>query len=40
MNLHTKQKQTHKHRKQAYGHHRVVEGQVRIMGLTDTNHFT
>ena len=43
MNLHAKQKQTHRHRKQTYGHQRgegVGEGQIRTMGLTDTKYYT
>ena len=30
MNLFTKQKQTHRHRKQIYGHQRVTEGKVKL----------
>ena len=40
MNLYTKQKQIHKHGKQMYGFPRREEGgegQIRCMGLTDTN---
>ena len=40
MNAFTKQKQTHRHRKQTCGYQRG-EGkgrQIRNMGLTDTNH--
>ena len=42
MNLCTKQKQTHRHRKQIYGYERG-EGrarQIRGMALTDTNYYT
>ena len=41
MNLHTKQKETHRHRKQTYGYQRGEggEGQIRTMGLTDTNYY-
>ena len=49
MNLYTKQKQTHRHRKQIYGYQKEAggregrkeggkEGQIRSMGLTDTNY--
>ena len=37
-NLYTKQKQTHRHRKQTYSYQRVGgerEGQIRIVGLTE-----
>ena len=38
MNLYTKQKQTHRRRKQTYGYHRGRrKGQINGMGLTDTN---
>ena len=44
MNLLTKQKQTQRHRKQTYGYPQrtevVAEGQIRSMGLTDTNYYT
>ena len=43
MNLYTKQKQTHRHRKQTYGHQRGEGGweeQIRSMELTDTNYYT
>ena len=43
MNLYTKQKQTHRHRKQIDGYqmgHRGGERQIRSMGLTDTNYYT
>ena len=42
MNVHTKQKQTHRHRKQTCGYQRGgknEEGQIRDLGLTDTNYF-
>ena len=40
MNLYIKQKQIQRHRKQTYGYQRGEgggEGQIRSMGLTDTN---
>ena len=42
MNVYAKQKQTHRYRKQTYGYQRrgVREGQIRSMGLTDTNYYT
>ena len=43
MNLFTKQKQTHRHRKQIYSYQRGQaegKGQIRNMGLTDTNCYT
>ena len=43
INLYTKQKQTHRHRKQTYGYLREEgrrERQIRSMGLTDTNYYT
>ena len=43
MNPYTKQKQTHRHRKQTDGYQRGEggkEGQIRSMGLTDTNYYT
>ena len=42
MNLYTKQKQTHRHRKQM-GYQRGEEegeGQIRSTGLTDTKYYT
>ena len=41
MNIYTKQKQTHRHRKQNCGYQRGErrgEGQIRGMRLTDTNY--
>ena len=41
MNLCTKEKQTHRYRKQTCGYRREeasTEGQIRGLGLTDTNH--
>ena len=38
----TKQKKTHRHRKETCGYHRGErrgEGQTRGMGLTDTNYY-
>ena len=35
MNLHTKQKQTHKHRKQTYGYQREKEGRRDKLGVWD-----
>ena len=36
MNLHKKQKQIHRHRKQSYGYQKGKEGeQMRSLGLTD-----
>ena len=43
MNLYTKEKQTHRHRKQTYGYQKGEggrEGQNRGMRLTDTNYYT
>ena len=43
MNLCTKQKETHRHRKNTYGYQREKggeEGQIASMGLTDTNYYT
>ena len=40
MNLYTKQKQIHRHRKQIYGDQRGGKGQIRNKGLTDTNYDT
>ena len=43
MNLFTKQKQTHTHRKQSYGYQRGEggkEGQIRSLGLTDTHYYS
>ena len=43
MNLYTKQKQTHRHRKQIYGYQRGEgrrEGQIRSMGITNTSNYT
>ena len=43
MNLYTEQKQTHRHRKQIYGYQRgegAGEGQIKGMGLTETNYYT
>ena len=42
MNIYTKQKQSHRHRKQTYGHQKEKEEggeeeQMRKMGLTNTN---
>ena len=34
----TKQKQTHRHRKQIYGYQRV-RGEIRSLGLADTNYY-
>ena len=42
MNLFTKQKQTHRHRKQTSGYQmgeEKREGQVRGIGLINTNHY-
>ena len=42
MNLYTKQIQTHRHGKQTYSYQRGEgggEGQIRSMGLTDTNYY-
>ena len=42
MNLYTKQKQNHRHRKQTHGYQKGEgerEGQVGSMGLTDTNYY-
>ena len=41
MNVYAKQKQTHRYRKQTCGYRREeasTEGQIRGLGLTDTNH--
>ena len=38
MNVYTKQKQTHRHRKQTCGYQRG-EGQIRGMELTDKNYY-
>ena len=43
MNLYTKQKQNHRHRKQTYGYQTGEgrrEGQIKSMGLTDTKNHT
>ena len=43
MNIYTKQKQTHRRRKQTYGYQREEgrgEEQIRSMGLTDTEYYT
>ena len=43
MNVYAKQKQTHKHRKKTYGYQgerELGEGQMRSMGLRDTNYYT
>ena len=41
MDVYTKQKQTHRARKQTYGYHKGKEwGQIEGMGLTDTNYYT
>ena len=43
MNLYTKQKQTHRHRKQTNGYQMGQgggEGQTRSLGLADTNYYT
>ena len=43
MHLYTKQKQTYRHRKQTYGYQSGEggrEGQIRSMGLADTNYYT
>ena len=41
MNLFTKQKQTHRHRKETYGYQRgnKVEGLIRSLGLTYTHYY-
>ena len=41
INLFTKQKQTHRHRKQIYGNQRGKgrEGQIRNLGLIDTHYY-
>ena len=41
MNVYTKQKQTHRHRKQTSGYQRGKgeAGQIKSMGLRDTNHY-
>ena len=41
MNIYSKQKQTHRRRKETYGYQRGEEGkegQIKSMGLTDTNY--
>ena len=43
MNLYTKEKQSHRHIKQTYDYQRgegAGEGQIRSIGLTDTNYYT
>ena len=43
VNLYTKQKQSHRHRKQTHGYQRGKgggEGIIRNMGLRDTNYYT
>ena len=43
MNLCTKEKQVHRHRKQIYGYHGGKgrkEEQIKSMALTDTNYHT
>ena len=42
MNLYTKQKQTHRYRKQTYSYERGREGEgkIRHLGLADTNYYT
>ena len=43
MNLFTKQKHSHRYRKQTHGYHRGEggrDGQIRNMGLSDTNYYT
>ena len=43
MNVFTRQKKTHRHRKQTYGYQRGEgggEGQIRTTVLTDTNYYT
>ena len=42
MNLHTKQKQTYRHRKQICDYQRGAGGRdtLRSMGLTGTNYYT
>ena len=42
MNLYTKQRQTHRLRKQTYGYQRVREvgeGQIRSSGLAEINYY-
>ena len=42
MNVYIKEKQTHRHRKQTCGNQRGEgreEGQIRGLGLTDTNYY-
>ena len=42
MSVYAKQKQTHRYRKQTYGYQREEgsrEGQIRGIGLTDTNYY-
>ena len=42
MNIYAKQKQAYRYRKQTSGYQRgegKVEGQIRGMGLTDTNYY-
>ena len=38
-NLYTKQKQTHRYRKETYGYHRG-EGQIKSTELIDTKYYT
>ena len=43
MNLYSKQKQTHRHRKQTYGYQwgkGREQGKIRGMGLTDMNYYS
>ena len=43
MDLYTKQKLIHRHRKETHGYQRGEGGeeeQIRNMGLTDTNYYT
>ena len=42
MNIYAKQKQTHRYREQTRGYQKgrgKEEGQIRGMGLADTNHY-
>ena len=41
MNVHAKQKQTHRHRKETFGYkgEKKGEGANQGMGLTDTNYY-
>ena len=39
MNVYAKQKLTHRYRKQTCGYGKSEEGQIRGLGLTDTNYF-